>query len=284
MIGFLNVYKPTGLTSQAVVSKIKKKFNINKIGHMGTLDPLACGVLPIAIGKATRLFDYSLKKDKVYKVIFEFGYTTDSLDSDGNITIQNGRVPTTEEIKSTITKMIGKCNQLPPNFSAKRVNGYRAYELARKGIDFELKPKEIEIYSFDFLNKVGDNGYEFLIKCSSGTYIRSIGRDLGESLGTVACMRFLERVETGVFNKDNAIKLDDLLVSEIDKHIISPLQVFTNFDKINIDDNTYKDLLNGKVIKCDTIKNDTFIICNNNLIGVAKQNYEYLKLSTYLEE
>lgn len=282
MIGFLNIYKPSGMTSFSVVNKIKRKFNIKKIGHMGTLDPMACGVLPIAIGKATRLFDYALQKDKVYRVIFQFGYTTDTLDKDGIVTISDCKIPTKEDVCNKIKQMIGKCNQIPPNFSAKKINGQRAYDLARTGIEFELKPKEIEIYSFEFLNQVDESSFEFIIKCSSGTYIRSIGRDLASMLDTHACMTFLERVESGVFIKDNAIMLDDILNSEIDKHLISPLQVFENFDRINIDENTYKDLLNGKTLTFDGIKKDTFVLFNSKLIGVAKANDKYLKLSTYL--
>lgn len=284
MIGFLNIYKSSGITSQAVVSKIKKKFNIKKIGHMGTLDPMACGILPIAIGKATRLFDYALKKDKVYRVIFEFGYTTDTLDKDGITTITDGRIPEQNEIECAIKLMIGKCNQIPPNFSAKRVNGIRAYDLARSGVDFELKPKEIEIYDFKLLSKLNDKSYEFLVKCSSGTYIRSIGRDLGHALGTFACMTFLEREETGVFKKESSIKLEDLLLEENLNCVISPLQVFDNFDKISIDEKTYIDLLNGKLIPHEKIIKDSFILFNDKLIGVVKGDSDSLKLSTYLEE
>lgn len=283
MVGFLNIYKPSGMTSFAVVNTIKKHFNIKKIGHMGTLDPMACGILPIAIGKATRLFDYSLKKDKVYRVIFEFGYTTDTLDKEGEIINTTNTLPTLEEIKSEISKMIGKCQQVPPNFSAKKVNGERAYDLARKGIDFELKPKEIEIYDFTLLNKIDDKSYEFLIKCSSGTYIRSIGRDLATRLNTLGCMVFLERVESGVFNLNTSITLDKLITKDISECLISPLQVFENFDTIKLNSKEYKDLLDGKGIKGE-VKKDSFLIFNDKVIGIAKENKDYIKLSTYLEE
>lgn len=284
MLGFINVYKPSGMTSFTVVNKIKKQFNIKKIGHMGTLDPIACGVLPIAIGKATRLFDYSLKKDKTYRVVFQFGYTTDTLDRDGVVTNKNGAIPTKEDVVLAAKKLIGKINQVPPNFSAKKINGERAYNLARQGIDFQLKPKEIEIYSIDLLNQVSNDSFELLIKCSSGTYIRSIGRDLAESLNTYACMTFLERVETGVFKSESAINLDELLKGNIENYIISPLQVFENFDRINIDDKTYKDLLDGKLIDYGNIPKDTFILHNSVIVGIAKSNDKYLKLNTYLGE
>lgn len=157
MIGFINIYKPNGMTSNAVVQKIKKHFHINKIGHMGTLDPMAEGLLPIAIGKATRLFDYMLDKKKTYNVIFEFGYETNTLDITGEKTASNACDITSENIKSVCEEMIGKQMQMPPKFSAKNVNGARAYDLARRGIEFELKPKEIEIYQFDLLSRIDQN-------------------------------------------------------------------------------------------------------------------------------
>ena len=280
MLGFINVYKPSGMTSSAVVQKIKKRFNLKKIGHMGTLDPLACGLLPIAVGKATRLFDYSLNKVKRYNVIYEFGYETDTLDSTGIIIQDNGIIPSEDSIKKEIMNFIGKSMQLPPKFSANRVDGKRAYDLARNGIEFELKPKQIEIFEFEMLEKINVNTYKFTVVCSSGTYIRSIGRDLSNSLGTFATMTYLERSENGYFNISNSIKLDDLLNGDIQDYLISPLNVFSNFDLINIDEKECKDLLDGKKLN-KTINNTSFVICNEKLIGIAKEN-EYLKLDTYL--
>lgn len=283
MIGFLNIYKPSGITSFAVVNKIKKLLNIKKVGHMGTLDPMACGVLPIAIGKATRLFDYSLQKDKTYRVIFEFGYSTNTLDSDGEVIVRDNKLPSIVDISNVLPKMIGKCNQVPPNFSAKKVNGVRAYDLAREGVEFELKPKEIEIYNMDLIKQIDESKFEFIISCSSGTYIRSIGRDLAYLLNMNACMVFLERVESGIFCLDNSVKLEDINESNFDKFLISPLLVFKSFDRISIDAKTYKDLLDGKKIKQSVIS-DSFILHGNKLIGIAKKNDDYLKLDTYLEE
>ena len=285
MLGFLNIYKPSGITSNSVVQKIKKKFHIDKIGHMGTLDPLASGVLPIAIGKATRMFDYSLDKIKRYTAIFDFGYTTDTLDTDGVKTKENGLVPSIEQIKLTLTKLIGKINQIPPLYSAKCINGKRAYDLARAGIDFELKPKEITIYEIKLLEKVSNFQFKFDILCSSGTYIRAIARDIAEICGTYACMSYLERTETGNFTKDNSINLNDLLECDsYEQYIISPIEAFNNFDYYNIDKNTKNDLLNGKKTKCITFTKPTFIVYNNELLGVAKTNSDILILETFLYE
>jgi len=284
MIGFLNVYKPTNVTSNYVVQKIKKQFNIKKVGHMGTLDPLARGLLPIAIGKATRLFDYMLEKVKRYNVTYEFGYETDTLDSTGQVILQIDKIPSIAEIKDTIALMIGKQNQIPPKFSAKNIDGKRAYDLARLGIDFELKPKQIEIFEIEFISK-SDKSYSFSILCSSGTYIRAIGRDMAYKLGTYATMISLERAETGCFKLDNSIQLDKLLnYQNIEDVIISPLEVFKNYDQLTINDKQYKDLIDGKAIGCEFLHNNVFLIYNNKLIGITKAGKDYLKLDTYLEE
>jgi len=282
MLGFINIYKPAGITSNAVVQKVKKKFNIKKIGHMGTLDPMACGLLPIAIGKATRLFDYSLDKVKRYNVIYEFGYITDTLDATGNIIQNNMQIPSKDNILKEIRTFIGKSMQVPPKFSANHVNGRRAYDLAREGVEFELKPKEIEIFEFKLLEKINETSYKFTIVCSSGTYIRSIGRDLADKLNSGATMTYLERCENGFFNLDNCVKFEDLLNGNIEDFLISPIDVFQKFDIININKKQCKDLLDGKKINVN-VPNNSFIICDNNLIGIAKPN-EYLKLDTYLGE
>lgn len=285
MIGFINIYKPSGMTSNAVVQKIKKHFHINKIGHMGTLDPMAEGLLPIAIGKATRLFDYMLDKKKTYNVIFEFGYETDTLDITGVKTASNECNMSIDDIKSACKNMIGKQMQMPPKYSAKNVNGARAYDLARKGIEFELNPKEIEIYQFDLLSQIEKNKYKFKIVCSSGTYIRAIGRDLGYKLGTYATMTNLERCDMGYFQIDNSHKLDDIMNCEdISNVLISPISVLNNFDIINIDEKIYNDLLNGKIVPFHSIIKNSFVLFNDKLIGVAKPRENQLKLDCYLEE
>lgn len=285
MIGFLNVYKPEGMTSNAVVQKVRKKFNIKKVGHLGTLDPMACGILPLAIGKATRLFDYSLEKTKKYITIFDFGYTTDTLDITGQVTVINNIIPTINDLKRILPQMVGTFDQVPPNFSAKNINGKRAYDLARAGKEFTLPPKEVTIYEINFIEKIDDNRFKFEIVCSAGTYIRSIARDMGKLLNICACMSFLERIETGVFNLTNSIKLEELLTKDyVENEIMSPLQVFKNFDIINIDNEIYIKLKNGIRVDYTEIKNNSFVIYNKNIIGVSKPNKNILKLDTFLEE
>lgn len=284
MLGFLNINKPSNMTSNAVVQKVKKRFHINKIGHFGTLDPMASGVLPLAIGKATRLFEYSLKKDKGYVATFEFGYLTDTLDATGKVIATTEVIPTTEAIMDMIQSMLGVQNQVPPNYSAKNIDGKRAYELAREGIEFELKPKEITIHKFELIKQIDNKTFVFNIECSSGTYIRSIGRDLGQKLGSLATMTALQRTMAGSFDLSTAIDLDKLLDMEsIDNVLIPPDNVFKTLNTTVIGDKEFEKLRNG--IRLNRIvPMDTFIKCGNRLVGVAFKNDSVLKLDIFLDE
>ena len=245
MIGFLNINKPVGMTSAQVVAKVKKILSLPKsvkIGHMGTLDMLASGVLPIAIGRATRLFDFFLSKKKYYRATFTFGYMTDSLDSDGNIIKTSEIIPNKEEIESALGNFLGEIMQVPPMFSAKNINGRRASDIARSGEIVELKPSKITIYEFKLVENKG-NSFVFDIECSAGTYIRSLCRDLADSLGSCATMTALCRTRAGVFLYPNAILLDDVNKDAI----LPPDVVLESLEKLEFDTDFERDtLLNGK--------------------------------------
>ena len=279
--GIINVLKPAGMTSNQVLSHIKKVLHPNKIGHLGTLDPSAVGVLPVCINKATKLFDLYLKKDKEYKAIFAFGKTTDTFDSDGLITKIDNKTITESQIKAVLPKLIGKINQIPPKFSAKNINGVRAYELARQNVDFEVKPKLIEIYDIELVEKIKENTFLFDIKCSSGTYIRSIVRDMAELLETCGYMAGLIRTKSGNFDIENSVKLDD-----ITENSILPLKkVLIDRKNVFVNDEFYDKITNGCSIK--TIENDVencVVICKDEIIGLGDIKNNVLKLHTYLKE
>ncbi|MBQ9791679.1 MAG: tRNA pseudouridine(55) synthase TruB [Clostridia bacterium] len=283
MLGFINVYKPAGMTSSRVVTSIKKKFHIDKIGHMGTLDPIAEGVLPLAVGKATRMFDYFLSKVKTYVVTFEFGYTTDTLDSAGVKTEESDVMPSMDKVLSSIKLMCGKSMQLPPKYSAKKVNGAKAYDLARAGVEFELKPKEIDISRFELLS-YEDKKYSFVIECSSGTYIRAIGRDLADLIGTPVCMIKLVRVESGIFNTNNSIGFDSLMEKNSIKEFVMPVEaIFPSFNVVEVNDTEAKHLLNGRNVESkNSLLNHTFVKNNDKLLGVSKMGNANLFLDTHL--
>lgn len=287
MIGFLNVYKPQGMSSAAVVGKIKKKFNLKKVGHMGTLDPLACGVLPIAVGKATKMFDYFLNKKKTYVVNCEFGYETSSLDLGTEKINETSFVPTLEDVIKATKSFLGKIKQQPPIYSAKKIDGKKAYELARDGKDVVLKDIEVEIFKFDCLNQINNTTFKFLIECSSGTYVRSLIRDLAYKLNTYATVVFLERTKTDFFDAVNAIKLDDLLSSNINLEnvLIKIEQTFQNIKRVLVDNLQFDKLKNGLIIKTNlSDENNVFIVYNNQLLGVAEIKNKQIKLKTYLLE
>lgn len=287
MIGFLNVYKPQGMSSAAVVGKIKKKFNLKKVGHMGTLDPLACGVLPIAVGKATKMFDYFLNKKKTYIVNCEFGYETSSLDLGTEKINETSFVPTLEDVVKATKSFLGKIKQQPPIYSAKKIDGKKAYELARDGKDVVLKDVEVEIFKFDCLSQINNTTFKFEIECSSGTYVRSLIRDLAYKLNTYATVVFLERTKTDFFDATNAIKLDDLLSSNINLEnvLIKIEQTFKSIKQVQVDNLQFDKLKNGLIIKTNlSDENNVFIMCDNQLLGVAEIKNKQIKLKTYLLE
>ena len=284
MQGFLNINKPSGITSAFVLNKIKYKFKIKKIGHLGTLDPLASGVLPVAIGKATKLFDYFLQKEKEYIGVFKFGFETDTLDIDGKIVKNTKVIPTKNEIISVLPLLTGTINQVPPIFSAKKVNGKKAYELARKNVDFVLQPKKIEIYNFELTKQLSDCEFEFKIACSAGTYIRSLGRDLAEKLNSLCTLTSLTRIKAGKFNIENSVKLDDILTKNSLFYDIINIEDVVDYTKINIDEHSFNKLKNGQEIETDLNNDNYLVLCNEMLLGIAKAQSNNLKLEVNLFE
>ena len=231
MNGFLNLYKPKGVSSAFVLNQIKRSVRGETVGHMGTLDPLASGVLPVAIGKSARLFDFLLDKSKTYVADFAFGYETDTLDLEGKVIRTSPVIPTEEEI--------------PPLFSAKCVNGKRGYELARKGKEFTLPPKRVHIEKIELLGRTEENKYRFLIVCGGGTYIRSIARDIGEALGSCATMTDLVRRSSGIFDMDSSVTAERFANAEDKKSLLIPPDEVVSFPKLELTEREAERLFNG---------------------------------------
>ena len=185
MRGILLVNKRQGWTSFDAVNFCKRVFNTREVGHLGTLDPMATGVLAVTVGSATKLFDMFLNKTKTYVAEFTFGYSTDTLDAEGQIESRCDIIPTLEQIEAVLPEFIGEIEQMPPKYSAKKIGGKKAYDLAREGKDFELKPSKVTIHNLKILDY--SNGVLKLeIECGAGTYIRSLGRDIASRLNTLA--------------------------------------------------------------------------------------------------
>lgn len=248
MIGFYNVLKPTGVSSGFVVNKIKRITN-EKVGHLGTLDPSASGVLSIAVGKATKFFDYFLNKDKEYVALAKFGVLTDTLDSDGTVIEKDNVNVSLEDIEKIIPKMCGEILQIPPIFSSKNVNGQRAYDLARQGKDIVLEPKKVQIYSIKVEKRHQNNLFRLKIHCSSGTYVRSIVRDIAKELGTNATTVCIIRTASGKFKIDESVTLDDIAENK-EKHLIK-INSILNLPEIELEEKQAKDLFSGKEILLD---------------------------------
>lgn len=221
--GFININKPSGTFSSAAVNRVKRLTRM-PCGHMGTLDPLANGVLPVGIGNASRLFDYFLEKKKTYIAQFTFGCTSDTLDIEGEVR-KEGRIPCLSEIEAAIPFLCGEVMQVPPKYSAKSVNGKRGYQLAREGKQFDLPPKKVFIERIELLSQDGEDKFSFRIECGGGTYIRSIARDLGESLGTQAIMSGLTRTKSGIFTIENAVGMETLTEENIENFIVPTEEV-----------------------------------------------------------
>ena len=245
MNGFLNLYKPKGVSSAFVLNQIKRSVRGETVGHMGTLDPLASGVLPVAIGKSARLFDYLLDKSKTYVADFAFGYETDTLDLEGKVIRTSPVIPTEEEIARVLPSLCGDVDQIPPLFSAKCVNGKRGYELARKGKEFTLPPKRVRIEKIELLGRTEENKYRFLIVCGGGTYIRSIVRDIGEALGSCATMTDLVRRSSGIFDIDSSVTAERFANAEDKKSLLIPPDEVVSFPKIELTEREAERLFNG---------------------------------------
>ena len=271
--GFFNVNKPSGLVSSTVVNKIKWLTGV-PCGHMGTLDPLACGVLPVGVGNATRLFDYFLNKEKEYIAEFTFGVDSDTLDSTGNL-ICGGHVPNESEIAAVLPTFFGDIMQVPPKYSAKNVNGKRGYDLARAGVEFELPPKQVHIYGMEMLGRVEDKTDTFRIKirCGGGTYIRSLARDIAAALGTKAVMSALERTQSGCFTLSKAVDFDffqnDPTIEELEKYLI-PTQNVLPFADLLLSEKDSQRLFNGQRVAVENTDGLYKIYKDGLFYGVAE--------------
>ncbi len=285
MNGIIIINKNQGYTSHDIVHKIKK-ISKEKVGHTGTLDPMAQGVLPILIGKATQCSKYLINHDKIYKVKLKLGIKTDTADSEGNIiekTEISPEILNEQKILQAINSMKGKQEQIPPIYSAIKVNGKKLYEYARKGQEVEIKPRQIEIYNINLNNIDKENKIiEYTVNCSKGTYIRSLCEDIAKKLGTIGYMENLIRLKVGEFSIENSITLEEILNAEnpynvLEKNIITLEEFFKDKETINLNEKRLQLFLNG--VNLTEPKQDGIykIYNNNNFIGTGTLKEQKLK-------
>lgn len=271
MFGFLNIYKPKGLTSHDVIAVLRRITKIKQIGHTGTLDPFAEGVLPVCIGKAARLIEY-LNDDKEYIATVQFGKTTSTYDIDGEITSETNVRVSRLELKSVLNEFKGEILQIPPIYSAIKVNGKKLYDYAREGKKVEIKPRKVFIKNIELLKFDEENQQaEILVACSKGTYIRSIAFDMGQKLKCGGYLTNLIRTKAGKFDIDNAVNLDNLQTpNTVEENLINPLQVL-DLPMIEISETEHKKVMQGQFLENKSINSNDFMILiyNNKINAVA---------------
>lgn len=277
LFGFLNIYKPVGMTSHDVVSILRRVTKIKQIGHTGTLDPFAEGVLPICIGKATRLIEY-LQDDKEYLATVQFGAATNTFDLDGEKVFTSDKKVSRDDIKEGLKSFEGEISQLPPIFSAIKVKGKKLYEYARKGEEVEIQPRKVVIENIELKNFDEElQQAQILLKCSKGTYIRSIANDLGKNLGCGGYLIKLIRTQAGKFRVENSVQLDGI---DVESNLINPLDIL-NLPKIAVDNDDLARIKNGMPIykTCDKIGNFVSLIYNDvEICAVGIADGEKIKL------
>lgn len=281
LFGFLNIYKPKGMTSFDVVARLRRVTKIKQIGHTGTLDPFAVGVLPICIGKSTRLIEY-LDDDKEYLATVQFGKDTDTYDLDGTVTKTYDKKINQDDLISILEDFRGEIEQLPPIYSAIKVNGKKLYEYARNGEEVEIKPRKVfisklELESFDYEKQEA----KILVDCSKGTYIRSIAYDIGQKLDCGGYLTALERTKAGLFNNEYSIPLENFSeISDVMTNLVNPLDVLS-LPKVELNDIEKERVNHGMAIYNKGFKNSDIVILvyggRIHAIGMVKENQILVK-------
>ncbi|MBR5473392.1 MAG: tRNA pseudouridine(55) synthase TruB [Clostridia bacterium] len=257
MLGLLLLNKPEGITSFGAVARVKRLAGEKRVGHTGTLDPMATGVLPILIGRATVLSQYLIEADKSYTATVKLGITTDTCDITGNVISQCKPDKNALDIEGVLKQFTGKQMQTPPMFSAIKQNGVRMYELARRGEKVEIPAREIEVFSLAQTSPLNDNlEFDINTTVSKGTYIRSLCRDIGENLGCGATLTKLTRTKTAGFTLDRCVNLDDLTPENIGDYILPCDLVVDYMPKVTVSEKQAVRFCNGGELSLDRIKND----------------------------
>lgn len=262
--GFINLNKPAGFTSHDAVNVMRRIFRTRKVGHGGTLDPAAVGVLPIAVGRATKFIEYLADCDKTYRADIFFSVATDSGDMTGNVITRadNFRMPNSNEIDAAIKNFIGEVEQTPPKFSAIKINGRKAYDLARKNIDFEIPRRTVIINRIEILG-VNENIVSIEVDCSKGTYIRTLAVDIAASLNLPAAIKFLQRIRVGNFTLANSSTLDDIKLLPVD-------ECLSHLPRFNLREGRVKAFCNGLPTNVREENSRVRVYADDIFLGVGK--------------
>ena len=245
MNGIVIIDKPQGWTSQDVTARLRRVFNTRRIGHGGTLDPMATGVLPVFVGRATRGVEFFEHAEKTYETVLRLGITTDTEDISGTVLTEQDAFVTGEQLEKVLDQFRGDIMQVPPMYSALKINGQKLVDLARKGKEVERKPRPITIHELTLLGMEAD-GIRLRVRCSKGTYIRTLCKDIGEALGCGGCMAALRRVQAGEYTIGEAVPLLELLEMEQPEQVLRPVDsMFRNLPAVTLSANQEKRCRNG---------------------------------------
>ncbi|WP_352400492.1 tRNA pseudouridine(55) synthase TruB [Anaerotignum sp.] len=287
MDGILNIYKEKGFTSHDVVAVVRKILHMKKVGHTGTLDPDAEGVLPVCVGRGTKLADIIMNGHKSYRAVLHLGITTTTEDASGEVLEKKPVLFDEDIIRETVKGFVGELNQVPPMYSAVKVNGKRLYELAREGKEIERKSRKITIYDIQIRRLIPPCQVEMDVTCSKGTYIRTLCADIGKALGCGGHMSELVRTATGTFSLEDAIKLGDLKAlaetGQVEKVLLKLEDALTEYTKVFVSEKSAKLLYNGGKIRSGFLKPEK-AIKNGQVVVVFDHKKNLVGLYTVIEE
>ena len=279
MNGVIIINKPKGYTSHDIVNVVRKQLNIKKVGHTGTLDPNATGVLPILIGQATKISKYLVEHKKTYIATLKLGEKRSTGDSEGEIIEKNTNYYglDKEKIKETLDSFLGNQKQIPPIYSALKINGKKLYEYARNNKEVEIPSRNIEIFDIRLISYDEESEIVFEVECSKGTYIRVLCEDIAKKLDTVGYMKELQRTKVNEFSIQNAIELENISYEYIKNELISIEDIFASKDSIELNDRKLELFLNGVMLTYEKSDGTYRIYNNKKFIGLGVINNKLLK-------
>lgn len=292
MNGFLCVLKPPGMTSSDVVVRVRRQLaGREKVGHAGTLDPEAAGVLPLMVGKASRLFDYLVEKEKTYVAQLKPGYATDTQDTHGAIISGTGAQVTQEQLEAVLPRFIGDIMQTPPMFSALKRDGQKLCDLARKGVEVAVEPRPTQVHEIRVLHALEDGSFMLRVRCGKGTYIRTLCHDIGGALGTGAHMGLLLRTQTGMFTLDDAHTIEEIEACEDLSTLFVPMdRPIAHIPRVDVVPSAERFVRNGNVLTRRELRGELVkgvpvrLYLNEQFAGIGRYDGEVMKFEAMLLE
>ena len=292
MNGFLCVLKPPGMTSSDVVVRVRRLLGKGaKVGHAGTLDPEAAGVLPLMIGKAARLFDYLVEKEKIYVAELRPGYATDTQDAHGKIISGTGERVSRAQLEAVLPQFIGDIMQKPPMFSALKRDGQKLCDLARQGVEIEIEPRPTQVHAIDILHEHEDGSFTLRVRCGKGTYIRTLCHDIGAAMGCGAHMGLLLRTQTGMFSLDHAHTIEEIEAVEDLSQLLTPMDMpLAHIPRADVAGHAERFVRNGNALTRRELRGDipqekpVRLYLHNQFAGIGRLNGDTLKFDAMLLE